>query len=193
MNGPLRTDVEARFWRKVILDGDAPAHVPSIGRCWGWSGRLDGRGYAVLRSMNGRKVREWQAHRVSYAVNRGPIPVGMIVCHHCDNRCCTNPAHLFIGTVADNNRDRAAKGRTRGGKTRTALRSVTHLSNDQVAEMRRRNALGESARKLAAEFGVHPATACRIVGGETRAFLPEFERVQGVNGAVAGPSGGGRG
>lgn len=46
----------------------------------------------------------------------GPIPVGMLACHHCDNPPCCNPAHVFIGTHKDNARDMARKGRARGGK-----------------------------------------------------------------------------
>ncbi len=50
----------------------------------------------------------------------GPIPDGFWVLHHCDNRRCIRPAHLYLGTNADNMRDCAARGRLNSQNRRKA-------------------------------------------------------------------------
>lgn len=86
--------------------------------CWPFLGG------ATTRS--GHRQMWWQgrmslAHRLAWTVANGPIPEGMCVCHSCDNPPCCNPTHLWLGTVADNNADRDAKGRqvSTPGSTRT--------------------------------------------------------------------------
>lgn len=88
------------FWERVTVhDG-----------CWGWTGRQQPNGYGTFPHRGLR-----YGHRVSWQLHFGPIPRGMVVMHLCDNPPCTNPAHLSLGTHADNIADRDRKGRGRYG------------------------------------------------------------------------------
>lgn len=82
--------------------------------CWPWT---RGRHKAGYGCVSGR----WYAHRLAYEIARGPIPTGLHVLHRCDNPPCCNPAHLFLGTAADNSADKVAKGRQSRGEARAAV------------------------------------------------------------------------
>ena len=88
-----------RFWEKVDLND----------YCWEWIGykRRDGYGWF---EFNYKPVK---AHRFSWEFFNGEIPKNLCVLHRCDNRSCVNPAHLWLGTKAQNNTDRKIKGRNR--------------------------------------------------------------------------------
>lgn len=74
--------------------------------CWEFTGSKDKKGYGIF-SLN----KESRAHRVAWMLHFGPIPKGLSVCHSCDNPGCVNPSHLWLGTQADNMRDRDSKKR----------------------------------------------------------------------------------
>jgi HNH endonuclease len=75
--------------------------------CWDWMRALNNKGYAVCYVAG----RQTLAHRTSYEVSKGQIPIGVFVLHECDNPKCINPDHLFLGTQIDNMQDCKAKGR----------------------------------------------------------------------------------
>lgn len=98
---PSYRPLETRFWEKVKRG--APDE------CWEWQGSLDTCGYGLIRLERSRGLAK--AHRLSYELHHGDIPLGMSVCHTCDNPKCVNPKHLWLGTAQQNAHDRDTKGR----------------------------------------------------------------------------------
>lgn len=71
--------------------------------CWIWSGTTNRHGYGTW----GRKL----AHRHAWEQANGPIPDGLWILHHCDNKPCVNPLHLYAGTRTENVQDAVDRGR----------------------------------------------------------------------------------
>lgn len=133
--------------------------------CWEWTGARNKKGYGHLGS-NG-KIRS--AHRVAWELAHGPIPAGLHVLHRCDNPPCTNPAHLFLGTHAENMADKVAKGRQ--SRPQGEAHGMAVLTNETAAEIWGRLALGERGVDLAREFGVSPDAISHIRHGRKWAHL----------------------
>jgi hypothetical protein len=138
-----------RFWSKVDVRGPD--------ECWPWK-RGKSVGYGSFRFEG----RAHLSHRFAYELIHGQIQDGMYACHHCDNRECCNPAHLFLGTHAENMADAAGKRRMNCGQSHG------------MAKLADRDALvikalvlwsGFSRVEVAAEYGVTKETVRNIVTG----------------------------
>jgi HNH endonuclease len=129
----MRTN-EERFWAKV--------HKTE--HCWEWVAGKSSNGYGAY----------WHegAHRVAYRFTYGEIAPRLFVLHHCDNKLCVRPDHLFLGTQADNMHDMCRKKRWRGGAPR-------HIDPERIKDLLR---FGFAHRKIAAWIGVSYAYVGRI-------------------------------
>lgn len=94
-------------------DGWFWPQVDKSGECWIWTGTRTREGYGTVKF----KYRATTAHRVAWELTNGPINElsgRLCLCHNCpggDNPLCVNPAHMFIGTYSDNQKDRWEKFR----------------------------------------------------------------------------------
>lgn len=141
-----------RFWSKVDKSGD----------CWVWTGGKTSAGYGEY-NVDGRTV---YAHRYASEITDGPIPAGISVLHHCDNRPCVRPDHLFRGTHQDNMDDMWRKGRARPRRFESgADHPNAKLTGEQVVDIRRRRTAGESRAALAVEFGITPSYVYDLMAG----------------------------
>jgi Flp pilus assembly pilin Flp len=148
--------------------------------CVEWTGWRDPHGYGLAKVGPGTQGRA-RAHRVVWKEANGPIPDGMCVLHRCDNPSCVNVDHLWLGTVAENNRDRSLKGRS---SHRSVNRGVAHgqarLTEETVLNIRKRYAAGDRRRKaIAASVGVSVGTVRAVIDRQSWAWLRD-EEAQGL-------------
>jgi len=123
--------------------------------CWEFSGSLNNSGYGVVRY----EKRTQLAHRVSFKIHNQSVDITeKCVLHACDNPCCVNPDHLFIGSHLDNMNDMRFKGR-----------SNAKLSYKKVAEIRESIL---SNKELAKAYGVSERTI-RYAKNKSKWIFPE--------------------
>jgi hypothetical protein len=78
-----------RFFQKITKDGD----------CWIWTSNAvpvpegDGQGYPLFR-LDGKT--QLYAHRVSWMLHFGDIPLKAKIRRTCGKNLCVNPQHLYM-------------------------------------------------------------------------------------------------
>ena len=146
----------ARFW----------SNVHKTATCWLWTKSRTTYGYGQATALTGG--RSTGAHRVAWELTFGRIPKGMNVCHHCDNRSCVNPDHLFLGTCKDNVHDSIRKERWNTKKRMDSLlrgeRSPkAKITEEAVRSIREMATTGTTQASIADRYGVSQALVSVIV------------------------------
>lgn len=157
-----RADVATRIVSRLLSWGDG---------CWIISRTVRPKGYYGSVTVDRRSC---PAHRVAYALVYGPIPAGMEVCHDCDTPACVRPAHLFLGTHADNMRDRRAKGRYSIG----AANPNARLTEEKVLIVWRLKAEGLSHSRIAKTVGAAREAVRDILSGRTWRHVRQAPRTE---------------
>lgn len=136
------------------------SHVIRKDGCWDWNGSLSGT-YGHMR-FNNKNI---GIHRASWMIHRGEIPEGYSICHTCDNKSCSNPDHLFLGTPKDNIQDMFNKGRE--NKPQGEKIGTSKLTNENVFRIKELINMGVSCTRIAKDFGVHCMTVYDIKHNKT--------------------------
>src|SRR3990167_4995556 len=141
----LRIPLGQRFWTKV----------KKTTSCWEWiAGHRKGYGaVAINHSFNA------PAHRVAWELSNGAIPPSLLVLHHCDNKNCVNPKHLFLGTVQDNKRDEVKKHRHAFGERNGAAQITEAIA----LAIRQHRAHGMPIKTIANKFQVTKSLIDNVV------------------------------
>lgn len=161
---PDALNVHLRLQRHITIN--------KITDCWEWNGsKRSGYGRMIVGSRSDGTRRSVSAHRVSYELLYGEIPEGMEVCHKCDNPCCVNPNHLFVGTRQDNIDDRERKGRNivfvgeEQGRSKLTKKAVKDARWERAYK-------GTTYQALADKYGVSKKTMQNAIKGITWKCVP---------------------
>lgn len=147
----INTELLERFHEKWTLSSNG---------CWEWTGATMGYGYGFIKIPKTRK--QIGAHRLSYLIHYGELPIGYSVCHVCDNPLCVKPSHLFLGKAKDNLSDMKTKDRhLKGSKN-----AQSKLTESQVRHIFTLHDQGLSQGKIAKSYGVSQSTVHKILNGQ---------------------------
>ena len=173
-----QVDKEALKERLFLNREIAPSPDGRFPDCWWWLGCYSKKtNYGVIRTNN----KNYYIHRFAafiFNVNKDinsnvilnlvfTLDSKLRILHHCDNRKCFNPDHLFVGTYQDNANDMKNKNRQAKGEKNSGAK----LTENQVLEIRKLKREGWKYKDLTIKFNVEYKAIRRIIIGETWSYL----------------------
>lgn len=141
---------------------------PSGCREWQATKTKDGYGLVHFATLRGDGYKSsMTAHRALYMAHHNIILTrSQWVLHECDNPCCVNIKHLFLGSPKGNTQDKLFKGRNaKKYKLHTRHRV---FSDETIIAIKK--AIGTKAQ-IARDFGVSYGYVSKLKSGKAKTLL----------------------
>lgn len=131
--------------------------------CWIWTGPTHAiHQYGEFEVLG----IAYKAHRVSFFYfNKRTIESDSDILHHCDNRKCCNPKHLYEGGNLENNRDRA-KRNPDSYKLLGDINPASKITEKDIPEIFKLKRSGYTQQEIADKYGVVFSTIGKILRRE---------------------------
>jgi hypothetical protein len=138
------------------------------GDCWIWT--AGGVRYGKT-SVEGKST---AVHVLAYELSNGPVPEGLVVRHSCDTPKCVKPAHLSVGTPAQNSRDMTTRDRQAKGIRQGSAK----MTDATVMDCREAYFSGSATvTQLARQYGITNSAIGKIVTFKTWKHVTSKEQV----------------
>lgn len=137
--------LQSRLWDNTELQE---------GGCWEWGGATTG-GYGNI-SVDGEAVK---THRLSVYFKEQSDISNKMVNHHCDNKKCVRPSHLYLGTAKENAEDNIERGN---------INFATKYSDDTIDKIREALNAGVTQKEISEEYGASQSYISKIKNGKTK-------------------------
>lgn len=163
LGSPQAVRIPAQLWRSwlddptVVVRFEAKRHRRREDQCWPWLGAVSSTGHGSFRaaSLPGKSRRGTvPGHLFAFQLAQGVIPrLGWtgaedpVLCHQCDSHGCSNPAHLRLGTNAENRGEWAQRHRDPSGPL-ADLRGAAGRTRAIAGAIRAGLAAGETTEQI---------------------------------------------
>jgi len=126
------SNINKCFWSHIDMNGE--------NGCWNWllppNTKRKGHEYGRIRYCGKRYL----THRFSFVLANNEHFThddieGCCICHSCNNTKCVNPAHLYVATDDDNNKQRVEDNRS--APTHGECSGSAKLTEKDVLEIRK--------------------------------------------------------